>query len=165
MAGTVHCPPPHSLPSSFITRSWFYVQWLRAQLQVTSPSSPCAHMTESFPMRCNERVLWDFWGGCIKKGECCCLTWMELQQSSFFKKNLKYSWFTMFQVYSKVIQFYISISEYVYIYIHTYSHILFQILFHYRLLQDIPNSSLPLFPLWWPYVCFFMSVSLFLFCK
>ena len=47
--------------------------------------------------------------------------------------KLKYSYFTMlcqFQVYSKVIQLYI------------YIYIIFQILFHYRLLQDIKYSSL-----------------------
>ena len=68
----------------------------------------------------------------------------------FYFFELKYSCFTMqcqFQVYSKVIQFYI----YIYIYIHThmciyiYTYIYnvpFQILFHYRLLQDIDYSSL-----------------------
>ena len=43
---------------------------------------------------------------------------------------LKYSRLTMFQVHSKVIQSYI----------HTY--IIFEIIFHYRLLQDIKYSSL-----------------------
>ena len=80
---------------------------------------------------------------------------------------LKYSWFTMFQVYSKVIQLYIY---------NKYLYVPFQILFHYKLLQDIeygslcstialcclsiiyivvcvcysqiPNLSLPSFPLW-----------------
>ena len=28
---------------------------------LASPAALCAHMTESFPMRCNERVVWDFW--------------------------------------------------------------------------------------------------------
>ena len=49
---------------------------------------------------------------------------------------LKHNWFTMFQVYSKVIQFYI------HIYIHIHIYILFQILFHYSLLQDIEYNSL-----------------------
>ena len=39
-----------------------------------------------------------------------------------------------FQVYSKVIHIYIHI---LYVYIHLYKYILFQILFHYMLLQDI----------------------------
>ena len=43
---------------------------------------------------------------------------------------LKYSWLTMFQVHSKVIQLYV------------YTCIIFQITFHYRLLQDIVYSSL-----------------------
>ena len=51
----------------------------------------------------------------------------------FFNFLLKYSWFTMFQVYSKVIQFYIYVKR---IYIFFFS------LFHYRLLQDIAYSSL-----------------------
>ena len=50
-----------------------------------------------------------------------------------------YSWFTMlclFQVYSKAAQLY------VHIYTHTHIYILFQILFHCRLLQDLGYSSL-----------------------
>ena len=43
---------------------------------------------------------------------------------------LKYSWLTMFQVYSKVIQLYM------------YTYIIFQIIFCYRLLQNIDYSSL-----------------------
>jgi len=39
----------------------------------------------------------------------------------------------MFQLYSKVIRF---------VYTHTHIYILFQILFHYRLLQDTEYSSL-----------------------
>ena len=47
----------------------------------------------------------------------------------------------MFQVYKEVIQLYLS--TYVCIYTHTHIYILFQILFHYRLLQVI--KGLP----WW----------------
>ena len=43
---------------------------------------------------------------------------------------LKYSWLPMFQVHSKVIQLYI------------YTYIIFEIIFYYRLLQDINYSSL-----------------------
>ena len=43
---------------------------------------------------------------------------------------LKYSWLTMFQVHSKVIQIYI------------YTCIIFEMIFHYRLLKDIDYSSL-----------------------
>ena len=43
---------------------------------------------------------------------------------------MKYSWLTMFQMHSKVIQ----------LYKHTY--IIFEIIFHHRLLQDIHHSSL-----------------------
>ena len=43
---------------------------------------------------------------------------------------LKYSWFTMFQVHSKVIQLY------------KYTYMIFEIIFHHRLLQDIDYSSL-----------------------
>ena len=43
---------------------------------------------------------------------------------------LKYSWFSVFQVYNKVIQLYV------------YTYIIFQIIFHYRVLQDIDCSSL-----------------------
>ena len=45
------------------------------------------------------------------------------------------------QVYTKVIKLYII---HIYIYTHTYAHIyvLFQILFHYTLLQDVEYSSL-----------------------
>ena len=43
---------------------------------------------------------------------------------------LKYSWLTMFQVHSKVIQ------------LHLYTYIIFQIIFHYRLLQGIDYISL-----------------------
>ena len=43
---------------------------------------------------------------------------------------LKYSWLTMFQVHSKLIQLYIC------------TYIIFQIIFHYRLLQDTDYSSL-----------------------
>ena len=42
---------------------------------------------------------------------------------------LKYSWLTMFQVHSKVIQLY------------KYTYIIFEILFHHKLLQDIEYSS------------------------
>ena len=41
---------------------------------------------------------------------------------------LKYSWLTMFQVHSKVIQLY------------KYTYIIFEIIFHHRLLQDIDSS-------------------------
>ena len=44
---------------------------------------------------------------------------------------MKYSWFTVLQVYSKVIQF---------LFIYIYMCILFEIPFHYRLLQDIEYS-------------------------
>ena len=43
---------------------------------------------------------------------------------------LKYSWLTMFQVHSKVIQLY------------KYTYIIFEIIFHHRLLQDIDYSPL-----------------------
>ena len=43
---------------------------------------------------------------------------------------LKHCWLTMFQVHSKVIQLYI------------YIYIIFEIIFHYRLLQDINYSCL-----------------------
>ena len=50
----------------------------------------------------------------------------------FFLKNilLKYSGLTMFQVHSKVIQLY------------KYTYIIFEFIFHHRLLQDIDYSSL-----------------------
>ena len=60
----------------------------------------------------------------------------------FFFCLLKCSWFTVlyqFLVYSKVSQ---DINTHVYIYIHTHTQILFQILFHCSLLQDTENSSL-----------------------
>ena len=53
---------------------------------------------------------------------------------------MKYNWFTMFQVYRKVIQIYIYI--HIYVYKCVYLYILFQSLFHYRLLQDTEYSSL-----------------------
>ena len=43
---------------------------------------------------------------------------------------LKYSWLAMFQVHSKVIQLY------------KYTYIIFEIIFHHRLLQDINYNSL-----------------------
>ena len=43
---------------------------------------------------------------------------------------LRYSWLTVFQVHSRVIQLYI------------YTYIIFEIIFHYRLLQNIDYSSL-----------------------
>ena len=43
---------------------------------------------------------------------------------------LKYSWLTMFQVHSKVIQLY------------KYTYIIFEIIFHHKLLQDTDCSSL-----------------------
>ena len=56
-----------------------------------------------------------------------------IQENLFFPLNiyilLKYSWLTMFQVHSKVIQLYI------------YTYIIFKIIFHYRLLWDIDYSS------------------------
>ena len=50
------------------------------------------------------------------------------------------SWFTMFQVYNKVIQRYVYIWKIMCVCIDIYS--VFQILFHYRLLEDIEYSSL-----------------------
>ena len=58
----------------------------------------------------------------------------------FFKKTyilLKYSWLTVFQAHSKVIQLY----KYKYI-IFLSKYIIFEIIFHHRLLQDIDHSSL-----------------------
>ena len=52
---------------------------------------------------------------------------------SFFFFKLKFSQFTMFQVYSKVFQVYSKVIQ-LYIYIHIHTHILFQILSHYKLL-------------------------------
>ena len=67
-----------------------------------------------------------------KKTSCWKWSWVFFFFLSFFL--LKYSQFTMlywFQVYRKIIQLYICIYIYVCVYI------LFQILLHYRLLQDI----------------------------
>ena len=61
------------------------------------------------------------------------LKWSRLFNGLFYfliNILLKYSWLTMFQVHSKVIQLYI------------YTYIIFKITFHYRLLQDIDYSSL-----------------------
>ena len=58
------------------------------------------------------------------------LSFLFLMMLPFLK--LKYSWFTMFQLYSKVIQ----------LYSYKYICILFQILFHYRFLQNNEYSSL-----------------------
>ena len=56
----------------------------------------------------------------------------KANSTTFFFLNilLRYSWLTMFQVHSKVIQLYI------------YTFIIFEIIFHYRLLKDIDCSSL-----------------------
>ena len=48
----------------------------------------------------------------------------------YFFKKLNYSWFTILQVYSKVIWLYV-----------LYTYILFQTLFYYRLLQDIDSPG------------------------
>ena len=66
-----------------------------------------------------------------------------------FSFLLKYSWFTIFQVYSKVIQFFI----YTYIY-HLYIYIYNWISdsSHYRLLQDIKYSSLCYTEVLLPYI-------------
>ena len=55
--------------------------------------------------------------------------WFETVHLFFFFLSI-YSWLTVFQVHSKVIQ----------LYMHTY--IIFEVSFHYRLLKDIDNSSL-----------------------
>ena len=71
--------------------------------------------------------------------------WSSTRNVSFFNLFLlKYSWFPIFQECSKMIQFYICMSVYIYIHTHTYIHtyIHSQILSHYRLLWDIEYSFL-----------------------
>ena len=59
---------------------------------------------------------------------------------------LKYNWLTVFQVHSKVIQLYIYIV-----------YIIFQIIFHYRLLQNIDYS----FPCYTVNLCCLCCISIF----
>ena len=61
-----------------------------------------------------------------------------LKDLPFLFLFLKHSWFTVFEVYSKVIVLYM----YIHIYMYVYLYILFQLLFYYRLLQDTEYSSL-----------------------
>lgn len=64
LARTFQCLPHHSLAFSFVTRSRLYLsgsvpsfRWHHS----ASLAALCAHMTESFPMSYNERVVSDFW--------------------------------------------------------------------------------------------------------
>lgn len=64
LARTSHCVPHHSFAFPFMTRSWFYLggnvpgfRWHH----LASLAALCAHPTDPFPMRCKERVVWDFW--------------------------------------------------------------------------------------------------------
>ena len=88
--------------------------------------SSCIMMT-SYRIACIEQSHFEGknpqWNWFLKKNYIC-----------FFFLNiyilLNFSLLTTFQVHSKVIQLYI------------YTYIIFQIIFHYRLLQDIDSSSL-----------------------
>ena len=79
---------------------------------------------------------------------------------------LKYSWFTVFQVYSKVIQIHIYAYIHMYIYIFFFRSLLFIYFIYSSVYLLIPNFKfIP--PHFSPLVTislFFMSVSLFLFC-
>ena len=57
---------------------------------------------------------------------------------------MEYSWFTVFQVYSEVIQ------------LNIYIYILFQMLFHYRLSQDIEYCSV-LYSMFLLFICYLYS--------
>ena len=82
----------------------------------------------------SSRVTWLSEVACVPGGGW--LSGGDIEKDSLFKNIfflsiyilLKYSWLTVFQVHSKVIQ------------LHTY--IIFQIISHYRLLQDFYYSSL-----------------------
>ena len=55
-----------------------------------------------------------------------------------YRNEVTFTMLCQSRVYNKVIQLYIC---YIYIYTHTHTYIPFQILYHYRLLQDIEYSS------------------------